>query len=132
MPTTRPPGNQPAKPRPQALTVQNNATQTSLARYGNPYAVSDNSQQDVSATFARNKETNEALWAKRFTDLVRPVDGRWIDANQLPIRPPCQLGRDHYTPLPTRIVPYFGLATGGGKDPFGWPRYRTGYSAYGA
>jgi hypothetical protein len=105
------------------LNVATNATDLPETRF--------QMQQDASATFAANKVAGEALFQERFQNLTKPVDGRYLDINQLPIRTPLQYGVAHFEPLDTRVLQHFGLKTGGGYDQFGWLPYQKKYSCYG-
>jgi hypothetical protein len=97
----------------QPLNVTTNASDIAFTRYSTP--------ENGSTTLTRNLNTNEQQFRGRFNDLVKPGHV-WLDYNRLPIRPNGQLGIDHYEPLDTRVVEYFGLKTSSHPNFWPWPK----------
>lgn len=90
--------------------------------------------QDVSKTFAQNLATEEAHFNFRF------LSQHPIDDNDLLLKPfihrevpMLRYGVDHHIQLPTNVATYFGIKSGGGKDPFStpYPPYANRTSCFG-
>ena len=104
-----------------------NSADPSMTRYNKPVNSTD--------AFVSNTQANESAFRKNFSTLDKSVDGNslFIKAYEFhEVRANGQLGYDHYDPLNTRALQYFGLRTGGGVDPFPPIPYPKKFTCYGA
>ena len=93
-----------------------------------------NKQVDSTVMMGQNNAVNTAEFNKNFQTLNKSVDSDDLHIKPYiyhKVRPMGELGVDHYFPMNTRVLQYFGLKTGGGVDPFAPIPYPKRYSAFG-
>lgn len=111
---------------PKMFYSATNASDPSMMRHAQ--------QVDSTVMMGQNNATNLAQFNKNFQGLQKSVDGDDLHIKPFvfhEVRPNGQLGVDHYAPLNTRCLQYFGLKSGGGIDPFSNIPYPRKFSAFG-
>ena len=111
---------------PKFFYAQTNASDPMMARYAK--------QVDSTVMMGQNNDACRAEFNKNFQELNKSVDGDDLHIKPFvyhKVRPMGELGVDHYAPLGTRALQYFGLKTGNGVDPFAPIPYPRKFSAFG-